>query len=382
MIFSRSKKTISYDEVTGLLDGLKLPLILETNPINFHAEKEKFLSKSTYSPEFRYKNRSRPNNKDIFKQLQSIERVEGVDLRVSEFLIKLIEDRSITESLLQNVGENVEFTKLSKKKFPKVKHKNFIRATKVLKGYYKKSFDVSEYSLQGDKYDANQIREVVKKVLEHYELSGWKVLLRKSGSNNIKVGSNISIGKFSTKSKNSLKKSLVHEIGTHIFRAHNGLNSGVKLLGKPNLRSYLSVEEGLAIYNEMKMGLLNYSQLKIRALQYFACAVGEDLTFRELFNVLLAHTSKESAFEVAFRVKKGLGDVNMPGVFTKDVVYWDGLLKVKRRLKKRPSDYSKLYAGKISFKQLKWVDEGLIEKPKLILDKDFLDITDKAIKSI
>ena len=72
-------------------------------------------------------------------------------------------------------------------------------------------------------------------------------------------------------------------------------------------------------------------------------------------------------------VKRGLGDTSFPGIFAKDVIYFRGFRRVRKKLLDDVSLYKKLYAGKIGFQQVKWVDEGLIKMPTLLPKKEVFD---------
>ena len=103
------------------------------------------------------------------------------------------------------------------------------------------------------------------------------------------------------------------------------------------------------------------------------------MSFRQLYNVLLGSFSKPGAFDIAYRVKRGLSDTSYPGIYAKDVVYFRGFRKVMKKLEEDPTLYQKLYSGKITFKQCEWVEEGLIPKAgKIPTKNDWLEIFKKA----
>ena len=172
------------------------------------------------------------------------------------------------------------------------------------------------------------------------------------------------------RSGHKLKKTLVHEVGTHVLRAVNGFASGYEALGKANLPSYLDVEEGLATWNENSMGFLSANWLKKKAALVYALYIGEDLSFRQLYNAVYGIFPKYASFDVVYRVKRGLEDTSQPGVYFKDIVYFRGFRQVLNRLEKDLSLYELLYAGKIDFKQSEWVREGLIPKPATVPSKE------------
>ncbi len=164
-----------------------------------------------------------------------------------------------------------------------------------------------------------------------------------------------------------IKKTIVHEVGTHVLRSYNGALSGFPALAKPNINEYLDVEEGLAMWNEEYMGYLKDKDLKERAGIVYAIYVGKDLTFRQLYNVMLGFYPRKTAFNLVYRVKRGLGDTSQPGIYAKDVVYFRGFRRIRKRLAGDIGLYAKLYAGKIGYKQVGWVDDGLIKEAKSFL---------------
>jgi hypothetical protein len=85
---------------------------------------------------------------------------------------------------------------------------------------------------------------------------------------------------------------------------------------------------------------------------------------------MLGVLPKYGAFNTVYRVKRGLNDTAYSGLYTKDIVYFRGFRKILRKLEKDPSLYELLYAGKIDFKQCKWVREGLIPRAKNVPDKE------------
>jgi len=272
------------------------------------------------------------------------------------------------------VGNNELVTEMSYKKYGVPTPLLFRNASRVLRG------NTSGYNTikspvikESDIFHYEKIREVFNLVFEHFGLNDWQVQASsKIQKNGVKVGvkskwvitdPNIERSKF------KLKKTLVHEVGTHVFRSVNGLNTKIEALSKPNLPKYLDIEEGLAIWNESDMNLLTLKNFKKSASFVYAIYIGEQLSFRQLYNALLAVFPKNTAFNITYRVKRGLGDTSYPGTYTKDIVYFRGFKKVKKALEKDKSLYEKLYAGKIDLKQCEWVDDGLIPKAKIVPSK-------------
>jgi len=383
IFFKRTKKTMKVEEVTKLLGELKIPIALVFTPINLDSEKKKFFASDTYEPQFQYrivKNR----NEEILKKLSGVKEISDVDPRISNFYIDLIDSKREASDLMHAVGNNEAVTDISVARYGKPSTKLFRNSARVLRGKYGK-YNLAKEGKEKDPeilgYD--RIVSVFNVVFRELGLEGWSV--NKSlniAKNGVKVGvkrKEVLVDGNISKSKFQLRKTLVHEVGTHALRSYYGLRSGFEAISKPNLASYLDIEEGLASWNENNMGLLPEKSLKNKAGLAWAIYVGEELSFRQLYNVLLGNFSKLGAFDIVYRVKRGLSDTSYPGIYAKDVVYFRGFRKVMKKLEEDPTLYQKVYSGKISFKQCEWVEEGLIPKAgKIPTKNDWMEIFRKA----
>lgn len=383
IFFRKAKKTMKVEEVTKLLGELKIPIALVFTPINLNSEKKKFFDSDTYEPQFQYRIVKNKNG-EILKELSSVKEISDVDPRISNFYIDLIDSKREASDLMHAVGNNEAVTDISVARYGKPSAKLFRNSARVLRGKYGK-YNLAKEDKEKDPemlgYD--RIVSVFDVVFKELGLEGWSV--NKSlniAKNGVKVGvkrKEVLVDGNISKSKFQLRKTLIHEVGTHALRSYYGLKSGFEAISKPNLASYLDVEEGLASWNENNMGLLPEKSLKNKAGLTWAIYVGEELSFRQLYNVLLSNFSKLGAFDIAYRVKRGLSDTSYPGIYAKDVVYFRGFRKVMKKLEEDPTLYQKLYSGKISFKQCEWVEEGLIPKASKIPTKnDWVEIFRKA----
>lgn len=375
-LFNRGNKSeMSLDEVTKLLNELRIPTGLVFTPTNLEVEKRKFFESDTYNPQFTYRV-VKNKNSEIFKKLESVSEIADVDPRISDFYIKLIESKRDSSDLMHAVGNNDLVTELSIKKYGKPSAKLFRNAARVLRGKVDsyKLVDPKKSKKNSEMMGYEEIESVFRGVFDELGLNDWKVAKSKNiGKNGAKVGikrKEVLVDPNIERSRFKLKKTIVHEVGTHVLRTVNGQNSGFEALGKANLPNYLDIEEGLATWNEEEMGFLTLDWLKKKAAMAWAIYVGEDMSFRELYNVMLGVLPKKSAFDVVYRVKRGLSDTSYPGIYAKDVVYFRGFRRVKKKLELDPTLYEKLYAGKIDFKQCKWVDEGLVPKAKVVPTKE------------
>jgi len=362
------KKEMTLDEITELLRELKIPVSLVFTPVNLDKERSKFFNSDTYNPQFEYRV-VRNRNEKILKEISNVREITDVDPRISDFYISLIEEKTKASELMHAVGNNDLVTDISMERYGIPGEALFKNSARILRGCMN-GYNIVKYPKDAEKLNYDQIERVFMKVLDELGLMEWSVKeslnIKKNG---VKIGvkkKEILMYKDITRSKFKLRKTIVHEIGTHILRAHNGERTGLEALSKSNLPGYLDVEEGLALWNEMYVGVLTERWFKMRAALVWAVYIGRYLSFRELYNVMLGVLPKYTSFDIVYRVKRGLSDTSYPGIYTKDIVYFRGFRKVIKRLQKDPGIYSKLYAGKIDFDQCEWVEEGLIKKPTIL----------------
>jgi hypothetical protein len=373
-VLNKARKGMTLQEVTSLLNNLRLPIAMVFTPVNLKSEKKKFFDSDTYNPDFQYKI-VKNNNDDILKKLSYVEEIIDVDPRISDFYVQLISSKKEANELMHAVGDNELVTDISYNRYGKSSAILFRNACRVLRGRMsgydvKKSKGLDKGKILGYK----EIEKVFRVVFDELGLEDWAVAESKNISkNSIKVGiksKKVFVDPNIERTQFKLRKTIIHEVGTHVLRATNGRKAGFDALSKANLPSYLDVEEGLATWNEQNLGLLTDSWLAKKAALTYALYIGEDMSFRQLYNALLGVLPKYGAFSTTYRVKKGLKDTSYGGLYTKDIVYFRGFRRVMRKLEKDSSLYELLYAGKIDFKQTEWVREGLIPKPDQVPTKE------------
>ncbi len=377
------KKVMSLAEVTSLLGSLRIPTALVFTPTNLESEKKKFFSSDTYNPVFEYRI-VKNNNAEILKKLSKVKEIGDIDPRISDFYIQLIDSKREANDLMYAVGDNESITDISVNRYGKPGDQLFRNAARVLRGKMD-SYNVvkSDSVRKNDILNHDEIVRIFNTTFEELGLEGWSVNDSINiAKNGVKVGvkkKEILVDPNIERTRFKLRKTLVHEVGTHALRAYNGLRCGIDALSNANLPEYLDIEEGLATWNESNMGLLTDKWLKKKAALTWAIYLGEDLSFRELYNVLLAVLPKYSAFDITYRVKRGLGDTHDRGIYSKDIAYFRGFRKVKKKLEENPRLYNQLYAGKITFKQCEWVEDGLLPAPTNVPTKEkWLDIFKKT----
>jgi hypothetical protein len=378
MFWKKSNKIegMTLGEVTELLGWLRTPTSMVFTPVNLEDEKQKFFDSAKYNPQFKYHIVKNDNDK-ILDTLNQVEQIIDIDPRLSEFYSELIQSKNQANELMYAAGNNEKLTKISIERFGFPSQKLFNNAARVLRGLHENYNVIShKEASKGEWLDFKGIKDAFEIVFAELGLKEWSVNESKNiKKNGLKVGlksNEIFMSPDIRRKPTKLRKAIVHEL-THILRSYNGLATGYASLGGPTLPPYLDVEEGLAGYNEELFGLMTEKDLRNRAAKTWAIYLGKDLSFRELYNAALSFVPKSLAWSYAYSVKRGLGDTSKPGINSRDVVYFRGFRRVRRRIKADKSVYDKLYAGKISFKQVKWLDDGLLKKPKIVMDQKVMD---------
>jgi len=327
-------------------------------------------------------------DQDAFSQWLGIKIVEvsDVDPRVSKFYLKLIQSKKIVNEIMHSAGNNEKVTTLSLKLYKMPSYAYFNNVCRVLRargqGFYNTVVESDES--KSTKLGFDEVKAAMEKTFVALGLEDWSVEQSvKALDATLKVAlkeKKIYLGPNVLRTPLSLRKAIVHEIFTHVLRHVNGWYSGVYALSKANLISYQYVEEGLAKYNEEKFNVLLDKDILDSAVKAYAIYLAPKMSFRQLYNVVHGFVPKNTAFKHVFKIKRGLGDTSIPGVFMKDVVYFKGFRRVRKKLFEDISLYKKLYAGKISFAQVRWVEEGVINYPKYFYtEEEFRKILDEVV---
>ncbi len=176
--------------------------------------------------------------------------------------------------------------------------------------------------------------------------------------------------------KNELDQLVEHEAFVHSATACNGRAQpvlGSMGLGAP--RTTLT-QEGIATVAELVTHTLDIARLRRIALRIQAIARAiEGADFVETFRFFLERgQDDDEAARSAMRVFRG-GDVRGRCVFTKDVVYLQGLVAVHTFLRKaisqhEPQHIERLFAGRLTLTDVITLgpafDEGLVAPPRFV----------------
>lgn len=141
---------------------------------------------------------------------------------------------------------------------------------------------------------------------------------------------------------------LYHEIGTHALRRLNYEQQPWYLQKKKyGFQEYLYTEEGLASLHSL-LPHTNKSAYST-AIRYAAVNYAQQHSFSQLWSFLSKYLDDpETRWMVTMRQKRGLTDTSQPGGFTKDLVYFEGMVDTWKWLKAHNFDPTLLYMGKIA----------------------------------
>lgn len=141
---------------------------------------------------------------------------------------------------------------------------------------------------------------------------------------------------------------IYHEIGTHALRRINyEQQPWFKHKKKYGFSEYLKTEEGLASLHALIPRDMRLAYFP--ALRYLAAHTALNGSFVDVWNFLTPYLdSPERRWGVAFRQKRGVTDTSKPDAFTKDIVYFEGMVETWQWLSKHEFDITPLYFGKLS----------------------------------
>lgn len=341
------------------------------NPVNGDAEKVRFLEhieqSNVYNPQFEYEPLA-PIVKEAFTELCELQK-ELEDFPDSE-LIRLymanMERRINFLKLFQN-REARAFTRISKELYGLPSQKLSAVASDILK---QQSSTMDKNREKEKIFTAEDFRTIIEEELLQYGLT-WNIEMTNQMSARASVRSvdqNFKINKNARFSQTDIERLKIHEIGTHIFRSENGRQQPLKIF-VTGIANYLPTEEGLATVMEEQSGYLDLYTLKMYALRVIAIDIALRSSFYETYQQLLPYVTRDVAYDIAQRVKRGLEDTVQPGGYTKDLVYLSGRQAVQK-YNDAGGSLELLFVGKIALEQVtdiqRLLSGGILKPPRYL----------------
>jgi uncharacterized protein (TIGR02421 family) len=313
-----------------------------TAPINRITEKQRLFTSheagEVYNPQFSYQTLPSDWDKPLHQFLTELHRNENeweqliyLDVSLTLDLMRGVTNRDtglITEATINFYGQPTE---------------------ELTQSAYQEIASLSPKA-ELSTISARDMVEQMNNALSKASLVDWQVIVNENMNARMSVRSEIkqvNVNAAALFTTSELKRLLIHEIGTHVFRSVNGNLQPLRLL-QFGLYNYMATEEGLASYHEVLYGVQSAEDQLRYALRVIAAYMSLNHSFYEVFCELTKHTSKDEAFDIVTRAKRGFVDTSKHGCHVKDKVYFEGFHQVSSHLEKYPNDYSLLMSGKVS----------------------------------
>jgi len=328
-------------------------------PINLSQEKEAMLSAfkagKSYNPHFEYKNPPQFPLQRIYQFIRSCNPEDSVFEKMY-YTVAQNELLAIESVLSHSPSVITGHTSL----IYGVPDNELIATARSMLSSSSDNLSTSDFQAS---LSAEEAAIEMRRMLEKLGLARWSA--RSFSPMNAKVSVErkdrlVKIREDATFTHRDLRRLLVHEIGVHVLRAENGSKQPIGIFSR-GLPSYLSTEEGLAVYSEEKAGVIEPTTMRKYAGRVIATVTSLSHSFNDVFRSIASDVGPDIAFEIAARTKRGFRDTSQPGAHTKDIVYLKGYRDVGQHLDKHPDDHEILFVGKLGLDDMELV-RGLIEK--------------------
>jgi len=216
--------------------------------------------------------------------------------------------------------------------------------------------DTTEFQL-----DAAALKLALELALEDRDLHGWVVELDGVMSARVLVDGPKKLLRVNGRARfreRDVRKLVAHEIEVHALRSAAGSRQPLRLFATGTPDS-LTTEEGLALVAEERAGVISPGTGWRQGVVVRAVSWAREMGFRDLYERIAREAGYGLAWGIAQRLKRGLADPGLPGVYAKDVVYYLGQRKVREWLA-AGHPVAHLYVGKVGVDDpiQQWMAEG------------------------
>lgn len=346
---SQMPKLINYAEMDKTLISIdrQIKPLYHLRPLNYEEEKNKFLNDTHYNPQFEY-------SEAAFDSFHLKEKLKLEESRCDDtstgklFRNKILELNGKIE-LLEAVGTE-KFTAKSEALYG-IPDESLIYEAREKLRLMPNSFDEQEEILP-----MGEVENRLRSVLDEYGLMDWKIEFKKgmvadstAGKRNV-----LFVSYDAAFTEDRLRMIIAHEIETHILTAENGKKQAYGLFNR-GFGFYLETQEGLAIWNQEHVlshdVQKNYRSAALVLVVMFAKRHSFSQTAMYCMDMGMP---AEKAFKTAAKVKRGMEDTSVEGVFTKDALYFSGYLQIQNFVA-LGGDLKELYYGKYNLNDLPYV---------------------------
>lgn len=274
-------------------------LIADLQPLNFKEEKQKFLENPSFNPQFRYS--------------------------------RIFTDKELTKHGLPNH----DYIELAEKII-----------TKTFHDFSSKELEENRGELLDQHTVTQKLTEFLKKhgLGEKYSVVWSEDFISRASIN----ADTIKLRFPCTIYEKDLEGLIFHELGTHALRRANyEQQPWFRRKKKNGFADYIKTEEGLAVLHALYPR--KYPMAYIAAINFIATIKAQSESFLEVWQFVNHYLNDdERAFNITFKKKRGLTDTSQPGGFTKDFVYFEGLVETVKFLVENDFPIKKLYFGKMA----------------------------------
>lgn len=358
-------------KITSISSTLNVNILFYITPQNLVEEKQNFFEElkkgNVYNPKFIY-----PSKNPLFNYFSMKPSFDTYKNELTDLIKKLDNDPFgiLCENKILDLLEKMELIK-------SIGTPNFAENSIEFFGDVDKKIvklAIEQVNKPIKKQASNKLsKEAAVQILKDYfkkKKLKYKIVFRDHGTSQFSVNPQLKILYISNDVKFTdilLKRLIVHEIQTHLFRYENALLQPYSIFSFGGSKIATETEEGLAVTVEKLADLQVDEQLKVYAGRVLAINLAKKKSFYETFEALTQFFSDEDAFRLALRAKRGVFKQYEAGAFTKDLLYFKGKFLVEDFLKDNPIE--DLYYGKHGVEEtylIKQVDG--IKKPKYLPD--------------
>ncbi len=341
----------SVNEISQLISKVKN--FLHTSqwfmPLNYDEQKELFLLNKISNPLFVYPEIPKQELQVLLDKLEHMAKVQSDNELEQYYLARVVEELKCKLNMSLYRGSEQYFTAVQAL-YPCTFEDIYLVMAE-------KDSQNEPTPINRDITNADDIVNIIYRyLLDEYQISDWTV--EKSSRTDFavkiqprfkKIYISINFAEYHPEA------TIAHEIDGHLVRAIN-MHTQSGYLGR-QFPFYLKTEEGLASFLEDYCSENGPYSRKKHAAKYLAGRLAKTEGFRLVYEMLITYgLSKKLAFRRAFRLKRGISDTSKPGLFTKEAMYYEGMLEVKKYVDEG-RDVNKLFAGKIGLQDIDKITE-------------------------
>lgn len=342
-----------------------LQLLKNLRPVNLEEELVRLQDDERYNPVFL----QREPTVDLDEVEKSLRAIDGDETPLGILLKKKQRELLLKVELLRARGNAERFSAASMALFGKPSPALIGFANALLQSRVACDLPVKEKDMLSDEETKAKFEEV----LMSYGLHDWQVTVKEAMVADCAVGDKrIFIRTGASFSEQHIDSLVAHEIETHVLTAENGAMQPHEIFRR-GFANYLDTQEGLAIYNQLRVLTPHHEKRYLHAKGVLAVAYAMEHSFADTRKYLLEELGLKpgKALMKTIDLKRGMGRTEEPGAFTKALSYFRGYRAIEQYARDG-GDMKMLYIGKIAIEDLPIVQKIEDVKPPLILPKYLL----------